>query len=189
MDEKHLLRVRLRAAVEAVPPRRRALEEELVAGLVQAAPAWQAAQTVLLYRNKGKEFSVVALANAAFRTGRRVCFPRVADHDGHLTLHAVAGWGELVPGAFGIAEPPPHAPVVDPAEVEFAVVPGLGFDDDAYRLGQGGGYYDRLLPGLGGPAWGVGFDVQRVARVPREAHDVPLDRVVSARDAQDAQGT
>jgi len=189
-DEKTILRVRMREALAAVPARRRALEEELVNAAVVSDPRWEQARTVLLYRHKGPEFSVVSLGNAAFRQGKRVVFPRVADRAedartgdrGRLSLHRVEGWHELRPGAFGIPEPDRSATEVDPDEVELAVVPGLAWDEGGFRLGQGGGYYDRLLPHLGAAAWGVGFDVQRVERVPREDHDRPVDRVLTAVD-------
>lgn len=67
-----------------------------------------------------------------------------------------------------------------------AVLPLLGCDRDGYRLGQGGGYYDRALARC---AWhqpllvGVGFDCQLVRELPREAHDQPLDIFLSASHA------
>ena len=168
------MRERMRAARRALPPRARALEEELVNAAIQADSAWASAGTVLLYRNVRSEFSVVGAANAAFRDGKRVCFPRVVGTE--LSLHAVTGWHALAPGAFGIQEPAAADPEVAAREVDVAVVPGLAFDDEGHRLGQGGGFYDRLLPRL--PlAWGVCFDAQRVPALPREAHDVHVARV------------
>ncbi len=58
-----------------------------------------------------------------------------------------------------------------------AVVPGLAWTEVGDRLGQGGGFYDRLLPQLDAPAFGVGFDVQVVESLPLEAHDASVDRV------------
>ena len=88
---------------------------------------------------------------------------------------------ELARGPFGIAEPGPAAPVVRP---DLVLVPMLAFDGDGYRLGYGGGYYDRSLAALrGGPAAvtavGLAFAGQAVARLPRDAWDQRLDRVVT----------
>jgi 5-formyltetrahydrofolate cyclo-ligase len=179
VQEKFAARAEMRRALEALGPRARAMEEELVSAAIQADPAWSAAQVVLGYRNVRHEFGVVGALNGAFRDGKRVAFPRVEGKG--LVLHTVRSWDGLRPGAFGIPEPAPSAPVVQPDEVEVALVPGLAFDRDGYRLGQGGGFYDRLLPNLR-RAWGVCFDAQRLLRVPREAHDVPVHRVLSARD-------
>lgn len=177
-DEKALLRVRMRDALAAVPPRQRALEEELVNAAILADPRWAQAHTVLLHRSVGTELSVVSLGNAAFRLGKRVLFPRV--DEGGLALHEAQGWHDLRPGAFGIPEPAASQPQAGPDEVDLAVVPGLAWDDDGRRLGRGGGHYDRLLARLEGASWGVGFDVQRVERVPMETHDRGVDQVWTA---------
>lgn len=175
--DKSRLRAEMRAALGALGPRQRAPEEELVNAALLAHPAWAGAGTVLVFKARAPELSVVSFTNAAFRAGKRVAFPRVAD--GALVLHEVADWSGLSPGAFGIDEPFPGAPRVDPADVDLAVVPGLAWTRDGNRLGQGGGFYDRLLPRIGGVTVGVGFDRQLLDAVPLEAHDVPVDRVVT----------
>lgn len=162
----------------ALRPAQRALEEELVAAAVQDSPEWRSARTVLLYRNLPGEFSTVGLANGAWRAGKRVAMPRVAG-PGRLALHEVRAWTDLRPGAFGIHEPAASLPGVEPAAVELAIVPGVAWTRDGSRLGRGGGYYDRLLPGLR-LAWGVGFDLQVMAAVPMEPHDSRVARVWTA---------
>lgn len=180
--DKAALRAELRRRIRDLKPLQRALEEDLVNAAVMADPAWARARTVLLYKHKGAEFSVNGLANAAFRDGKRVVFPRV---DGEvLVLHAVADWTALRPGAFGLMEPGPEAPHVAPSEIEAAVVPGLGWTRAGARLGQGGGFYDRLLPDLHATTFGVGFDCQLLDALPVEPHDVPVDRVVTAQVVQ-----
>jgi 5-formyltetrahydrofolate cyclo-ligase len=83
---------------------------------------------------------------------------------------------------FGVAEPGPERPVVRPDHV---LIPLLAFDDDGYRLGYGGGFYDRTLAALRrdgrGPllAIGVGLAAQRVPALPREPFDARLDWIVT----------
>lgn len=84
----------------------------------------------------------------------------------------------LVTSRFGIDEPSPDRPTARP---QHALVPLLAFDDDGYRLGYGGGFYDRTLAVLRadgtGPllAIGVGLEAQRRPSLPREPFDQPLD--------------
>jgi 5-formyltetrahydrofolate cyclo-ligase len=173
---KRAMRADIRARLERMAPARRALEEELVTAAIQDAPEWRAAGTVLLYRSVAPEFSTVGLANGAWRSGKRVLFPRVTPNG--LTLHAVEGWHGFEVGPLGI--PQPFAtPAVAPEEADLAIVPGVAWDRRGGRLGRGGGHYDRLLPGLTG-TWGVGFDVQVVPGVPRETHDLAVQRVWAA---------
>ena len=78
---------------------------------------------------------------------------------------------------------PEDVPPPDARSVDVIVVPGLAFTVDGKRLGQGGGWYDRFLPGLRDdcPMIGVGFEIQIVDDVPTEQHDVQLDVVVTER--------
>jgi len=66
---------------------------------------------------------------------------------------------------------------------ELLLVPCVGFDADGYRLGYGGGYYDRTLAGWPGPTKpitvGVGYEACRTVALEREAHDIPLDMIVT----------
>jgi 5-formyltetrahydrofolate cyclo-ligase len=177
-ESKRRLRAEVLRRLAEIRPARRALEEELVTAAIQDTPEWRAAGTVLLYRNLPDELSTVGLANAAWRLGKRVAMPRVAG-PGRLVLHEVGAWTDLRPGAFGIQEPPPALPAVEPSAVDLAIVPGRAWTRDGARLGRGGGYYDRLLPALR-LAWGVAFDVQVMASVPLESHDGQVARLWTA---------
>jgi 5-formyltetrahydrofolate cyclo-ligase len=71
----------------------------------------------------------------------------------------------------------PDGPVGSP---EFIFVPLLAFDAAGYRLGYGGGFYDRTLAALpGSEAIGFAYAAQQVPSVPAEAHDIPLRRIVT----------
>lgn len=175
--DKPALRTEMRRRLGELKPLVRSQGEELVNAAIVSDEDWRHAETVLVFKAVGHELSVVSATNDALRAGKQVCFPRVAP--GGLSLHAVTDWSQLAPGAYGIPEPMEAAPVVSPMQVEVALVPGLAFTPRGARLGQGGGYYDRLLPQLGGVAWGVCFDEQVLERVPTETHDRPVDRVIA----------
>lgn len=112
--------------------------------------------------------------------GARVVLPTVAGDDPDLVFRAWAPGEPLARGAFGVEEPTAAAPIVDPT---IMIVPLLAFDRDGYRLGYGGGYYDRAIARLSAdqpiPAIGVAYDAQEVVVVPREPHDRRLDAIVT----------
>lgn len=92
-------------------------------------------------------------------------------------------WGvldNLEPGPLETSHPTADAPVVIP---DVLLVPLLAFDEDGFRLGQGGGYYDKTLAAMrrkgSVKAVGVGFSVQKAAHVPRDDRDEPLDWVLT----------
>ena len=70
-----------------------------------------------------------------------------------------------------------------PEEIEAVLVPAVAFDGRGYRIGYGGGYYDRFLPEVPQAARiGAAFSCQVVAEIPADSHDVPADRIVTERE-------
>lgn len=77
----------------------------------------------------------------------------------------------LIRHAWGMMEPPSHAPRMRLEQIELVLVPGVGFDRSGGRIGFGGGYYDRLLCQLDAVRVGIAHTESLVAHVPREEHD------------------
>ena len=108
-----------------------------------------------------------------------MAFPRVSGK-GKLSLH-FALLEELLPGSFGIPEPDADLPLVDSADIDVMLVPGVAFDVCGNRLGYGKGFYDRLLSSsVKLPLLvGVSFDETLYAELPSEIHDVKMNYVVT----------
>jgi 5-formyltetrahydrofolate cyclo-ligase len=121
---------------------------------------------------------------ALHRAGHPVGLPVVARRGEPLAFRRWEPERPLVPGIYGIAVPPPEAAPLVPALV---LAPLLAFDAAGYRLGYGGGFYDRTLEKLaaGGNvlAVGVAYAAQEVPAVPRGAHDRRLDWIVTEKAA------
>jgi 5-formyltetrahydrofolate cyclo-ligase len=115
-----------------------------------------------------------------------VAFPRVAAKDEPLVFHRWKAGDVMQPGAFGILEPSKDWPLAYP---KILLVPLLAFDREGHRLGYGGGFYDRTLDFLRANstvrAIGVAFAGQEVEELPREAHDHPLDAVITENGVRD----
>lgn len=181
-QDKTVLRARLRAARAALGDDRRRAASAAITRRLADLPELAGARSVLGYAAGPAEVDLDPWLAGRIARGDAVWLPWV---DGpRLRLGAVDDLGALVPGWRGVREPhhEPGAPGADPAVVDAAVVPGLGWDAAGGRLGQGGGHVDRLLARLrpGVPVVGVAFAVQVVAPgVPREPHDVDVDVVVT----------
>lgn len=114
------------------------------------------------------------------RRGHQLALPRVTGKHAPLVFHTYEPGGELGPGAYGIAEPDPASPILEP---HVLLVPLLGFDGAGRRLGYGGGYYDRTLEALRARnpvlAIGIAYAGQEVEALPAEPFDMPLDAVLT----------
>lgn len=81
-------------------------------------------------------------------------------------------------GAFHIEEPTGDN-IADPEEIELVVVPAVAYDRRGNRLGRGKGFYDRFLASTKATKIGVGYEFQLLDEIPAEAHDVPMDMVIT----------
>jgi 5-formyltetrahydrofolate cyclo-ligase len=112
--------------------------------------------------------------------GHPLVLPRIARRAAPLEFHRWIEGDPMRPNAFEIAEPLASAEILTPSIV---LVPMLSFDAAGYRLGYGGGYYDRTLTLLRAArkiiAVGIAYAGQEVPGVPRREHDEPLDAIVT----------
>ena len=175
-DAKRALRRERLAARRAVPADVRAARDAAVVATLRSLPEVAAARGLLLYAALPGEPDLAALL-AAPPPGATVLLPRVEGDEVVAVPHRPGD--ALAAGARGVREPTGAA--APDADVDVVVLPGVAFDADGWRLGRGGGHYDRLLARLAGRAVTVGVADEDavVAAVPREAHDRPVDVLVT----------
>lgn len=139
-----------------------------------------AAGIVCSYRATPEEIDPAPALAILRARGFKAAYPRI-EAPGVLGLHTADDESQLLPGPFGLTEPPASAPRVAFEAVDVIIVPGVAFDERCWRLGYGGGYYDRLLPLLRPDCLrvGVAFDEQVLETIPAEEHDVRLHAVVT----------
>jgi len=186
-DEKRQLRAAARATRAqaaaadraAGSPAARALRDRVLALLAGQAPL-PAGTAISAYWPMGDEIDPRPLMEALAGRGIGLALPAIRAAGQPLDFRTWRPGDPLRPAGFGTQEPLPAAPLVQPA---LLLVPLLAFDAEGYRLGYGGGFYDRSLALLRRAgdilAVGVAFAAQQVARVPREPTDQPLDLVVT----------
>ena len=141
------------------------------------------ARSVMLYLPARGEVDTWPLLDHFWQRGCEVLLPRCRDGaPGIMDAYAVTSREELGAGSFGLIEPRADlAPLVPDARPEVILVPALAYDRRGYRLGFGGGYYDRFLPALALPPLLVGpaYAFQFLDRLPVEPWDQPVDLVVT----------
>ena len=136
--------------------------------------------SVLLYSAMGLEANVSGIIH--HYPMLRFVLPRVIPGTTVLECRTFRSESDLAPGSFGILEPNPECcALVEPGELDIAIIPGCAFSASGQRLGQGGGYYDRFLarPDFRAYTIGVCFECQFFDQLPTEAHDRPVDCVIT----------
>lgn len=150
---------------------------------------WTHARTVALHVAIRGELPTAGALDAAWAAGKRVALPRM-DAQGRMELRLVEARTPLRPGAHAIPEPPADAPRVEPEDLDLVLAPGVAFDRQGRRLGQGGGDYDRLLASVSPGCATIGWchDFQLVENVPTEAHDRRVGLVITPGGVHAAAG-
>lgn len=157
-----------------------------ICGKFMALPAYQAARTVMWYVDAGSEVRTRHTLPEALTHGKRVVVPWCVVETNQLELFLLEDMAELVEGAYKILEPKDELralpnKVVQPEELDLVMVPGTAFDPRGGRMGQGKGYYDRLLSRArpDAPLVALAFDCQIFDDIPVAAHDVFMDLVLT----------
>lgn len=177
-SEKAALRQVIRTTLAAQPdPVRQAGDRRLFQQLL-AQPEFQRAESLLLFLGVGTEPDTAPLIRALLRDGRRVALPRVLSRE-TMELRWITDLRQLRPGRLRIPEPDASCPLAAPEALEFALIPALCYDKSRYRLGQGGGYYDRFLSAYTGFSAGLCRDAVLRDTLPREPHDRPVRLVLT----------
>ena len=136
--------------------------------------------TIGLYRSDAGEAPSASYIKFFFERGHPIALPRVTtlDKPMEFRLHTDPyAESDLESGVWGLRQPRVDAPVVVP---EVLFMPLVGFTAKGDRLGQGGGYYDRFLAAHPQTtAIGMAWDVQEVAELPTELHDMRLSAIVT----------
>ena len=150
--------------------------------LIRSLGEWRNACEVLIYWPIRGEVDVRPLAMELWQRNCRVLMPRCRpDAYGEMDIACAACEDELVPGAFSIMEPDTErCPPVATCTPDLAIIPAVCFDRRGYRLGYGGGYYDRLLATddmKDTLKIGLGYGFQLVDQLPVQPWDMPVDIV------------
>ena len=178
-DAKALLRKEIRARMKALFPEERRKSDDALFARFLALPAVAEAGVILLYHGMGAELDTARLIPALLDMGKTVALPRCTDEPGIMDARPVEKDTVLIRHRYGMLEPGPDRPVIPPEAIDLILVPGLAFDRQCYRLGQGGGYYDRYLERFSGAAVALCRDCFLLDAVPHEEHDHRVDQVIT----------
>ena len=138
-------------------------------------PFYQEAKTIATYLSFPHEFQTQELIERALKDDKKVLIPKTYPK-GRMEF-VVYDPQQLVKTSFGLLEPQGDLEVVEPSQIDLIHVPGLAFTTEGYRIGYGGGYYDRYLEHFAGQSLSTIYPCQ-VQEFNFENHDIPVQEVL-----------
>lgn len=180
--DKRRLRQQFFSLREHLPPEEVEAASVAICRHLAAWPVLQAARIVMAYLAFRNEPSLEPLFAALPHI--RWVLPRIEGRN--LVIHP-RDPTRLVRHPFGMWEPAPDLPVVDPALLDIVLVPGVAFDRRGVRLGFGGGFYDRFLPTTPALRVGVTYDFSLVDELPCNEGDQRVDWIVTPQGLQEVR--
>ncbi|MBS1066896.1 5-formyltetrahydrofolate cyclo-ligase [Gluconobacter kondonii] len=148
--------------------------EEKLRGFLLKEILAQPARKIAAVWPLAEEVDLRPLCHALSEAGRQVLLPETTPKGSPLIFRRWTPSSSMIAGRFGTSHPEGEIEVPD-----LVLVPFLAFDRSGYRLGYGGGYYDRTLAALNVPAIGFGFAGQQIDAVPTGPYDIPLKTIVT----------
>jgi 5-formyltetrahydrofolate cyclo-ligase len=165
------------------------LSQKILASLVNTE-AYQKAETVMWYLHCRSEVETIDFVKIALnKKDKKIIIPYCTkDSQGNnkLGLWHLESFDELISGTWGILEPPvkrwgEHPKEIAPEDLDLVITPGVAFDKQGGRLGNGAGYYDRLLTRVKSnvPLVAICFESQLQPQINMQEYDIYMDSIVT----------
>ena len=158
----------------------RAQASERILEILAGYTEYPSVRQIFLFCTLGSEPQTAPWMERFWRDGKSVSCPRT-QRKGRMDFYEIQRMEDLLPGRYGILEPAETCPESIPDLDTWILTPGLWFDDRGYRIGYGGGFYDRYMERFPKAHYmGVGFSCQRrKERWPLCPFDQRLERLVT----------
>jgi len=162
-------------------PQYEQLSDEIAKRLYQE-PLWKKAKTIGITISRFPEVDTYQIIRKAWEEGKQIAVPKCLPKNREMVFRVIKNFNQLESVYSGLLEPIEGVTKeVQGNEIDLLIVPGLAFTKEGYRLGFGGGYYDRFLPSFNGEVLTLAFDSQIVSSLPLEPHDVPINKIIIAK--------
>ncbi len=138
---------------------------------------------IMLYISFGSELDTKPLIDHLFNQNKKVYIPLTIPATREMIVSELLDFkNDLEMGNFGVLEPKQESLRPMAADnLDLVIVPGVAFDKEGYRIGYGGGYYDRFLPQLPPSTTKISlaYDIQIINNIPKMPHDYPVQYIIT----------
>lgn len=181
MDKK-TFRKHIMALRSQLTPKERLEAESTIFDILKHFDLYNNAKNISSFVDFRDEISMTAINQSIIDSGRNLLLPYITPLTKEMQFYLVKDLSALERNTFGILEPNPEVHVLfDDLQIDCVLTPGVAFDVKGYRLGYGGGFYDRFFNRIEKaiPKIGIAFDLQCVEALPVEHYDYPITHIIT----------
>ncbi|MEH7414133.1 5-formyltetrahydrofolate cyclo-ligase [Neobacillus drentensis] len=180
MSEKNLIRKQVKETLSTLS---RPLYEHYsfkIASTLYTDVDWEKAKTIGIYVSRQPEVDTYQIIRKAWEQGKQVVIPKCSPKDKGLAFRTLTDFSQLESIYYGLLEPIETLTTeINAEEIDLIIVPGLAYTRTGYRLGFGGGFYDRFLSEYPGKTLSLAFNQQIIPNFPIEDHDIPVSKIIT----------
>lgn len=173
--DKKQLRKKMLEQREDLPATFVADKSSLIIRELESSKEFQEAKAVAVFVSYRKEVDTHSLIKK-YLDKKQILVPKIVNKE--IIFCWIKSFEELSANKLGICEPVTNR-IITKEAIDLIVVPLLAYDKDNYRLGYGGGYYDKYLSDYAGTTIGITYRCQKVAKIPRDNYDIPLQIIIA----------
>lgn len=158
---------------------KRDIEKQILKNLLSSS-LWKDARTIGVTVSQGFEWNTRPIIESGWAQGKTVCVPRCIPKEKKLVFYVLDDFGQLEKSFYNLLEPKTEETAkVEKPQIDLLIVPGLVFDKNGYRIGFGGGYYDRFLSDFPNKTVSLAHSSQIREDLPIGSHDIPVQHLIT----------
>lgn len=144
---------------------------------------WKQSETIALTISRGREIETSMIIEEAWRQNKKVVIPKCYPDQFKMEFRTFESESQLEIVYFGLKEPiVSKTSLIKAQDIDLVIVPGICFDREGFRIGYGGGYYDRYLSEYKGQTISLAFETQIVPSIPVEPYDMPVHQILTEKE-------
>ncbi|WP_346190292.1 5-formyltetrahydrofolate cyclo-ligase [Bacillus massilinigeriensis] len=180
--EKNQLRKKMGTMLKSLNREEYEAKSAMIAKNLFASNQWREAETVGITVSRFPEVDTYRIIEEAWESGKIVAVPKCIPSTKTMVFRRLDTFDALEKVYFGLWEPIVSETMeIASTEIDLMIVPGLAYTPEGFRLGFGGGYYDRYLDQFEGETVSLSFAIQVLPEVPLEHHDLKIGRIITER--------
>lgn len=142
-------------------------------------PEFKNSELILTYISVNDETDTVSLIKYCFENNKRIAVPKCLDKNGNMEFFEIKSFDDVKSSYFGLMEPSENCPVITIFDNSLCVVPAFSYDIKGYRIGYGGGFYDRFLSKHNVFKVGICYDESIETNHLHDEFDISVDIVIT----------